>query len=229
MQIFKELYIKSNLLSEKEVKEILLEKKYKEWECINRNSDDNNYYLVFKKKECFLKNEEKDASVILFPMDSSNRIEYKFKISNIIPLKIDQLNIEEYNNILMELYIELDKTLKDLICEEKITIEITKDLINIEDVIQDEETVKALNLFTKSANIITGNKHPLDKERWYDFIIKSVENKAYFPDSSIFYRYFFEELKWPQNVASDLAVEYDNNIDLLNYYLEKKEGGSLQF
>lgn len=157
------------------------------------------------------------------------------KVGNIVPLKKNQLSIEEYNAVL------------DLFYEEVIVPNQTKMegimIIGPESDVFDplryisKEALNKLERFCNGANKTTGSSHPSDEERWFDFICQTVDDSQTFDYDTIF-RFLMDEeywgkkdpafigaighFAWDEEHAGELATEYDNYVRFLKYYKNKK-------
>ena len=79
------------------------------------------------------------------------------------------------------------------------------------------ETAKALKAFSALANKNTGATHPLDRDRWFKFIILAHLGSAQL-DTETLYRWFREEEGWPDDQANNLAIAFGFGSDLLTKY-----------
>ena len=84
------------------------------------------------------------------------------------------------------------------------------------------QTIK-LRIFSSLANKGTGSSHPSDQERWNDFICQAFTDKSE-NIQGILERWLIEEEKWHYEIASDLTIEFESGISLLEYYKENYNG-----
>jgi hypothetical protein len=77
----------------------------------------------------------------------------------------------------------------------------------------------ALTRFSALANKSTGASHPYDRQRWFDFVIQAHLESSDL-DSDFLERWLIESEDWPQDQASDLAIEYDRSRALLARFAE---------
>ena len=132
-------------------------------------------------------------------------------VPNIIPIKIGQLSVDEYNQLL----IDFKNTLVDPVVQNTaINIQLTKDQIILEDIVG-KEASEALKRFSSAANKSSGNSHPYDKKRWFEFLVaaQKAEKKL---DYDILKATLIEQ-GWSDDFASDLAFEYENGRELLDF------------
>ena len=155
------------------------------------------------------------------------------KVGNIVPLDINQLTLEEYNNILLCFYDEIIKPYKERGTDIKIEGP-TDDVFDPLNVIS-EKALRKLHSFCNLANKSTGSSHPCDKERWHDFICQTVEDGrmfdfdtlAHFLQDEIYWGAKNQTLgcigkfAWSETKAYELAEEYETACDLLLYYRDK--------
>lgn len=153
------------------------------------------------------------------------------KVGNIVPLRKNQLSIDEYNDVL------------DLFYEEIIAPNQTKmpgiTIVGPESDVFDplkyisKNALKKLEYFCNGANKTTGSSHPCDEERWYEFICQTVEDRQTFDYYTIFHFLMDEEywgkkepgfigamgqFAWDEEHAGELAAEYDNYVRILQFY-----------
>lgn len=134
-------------------------------------------------------------------------------IPNIVPRVVGKLSIAKYNEILQSFNSEiLQPSLKDL--NKPYRFEMTKAVIGIDDVFP-AELAKRLRFFSEWANKTL--LHPYDQERWRDFLIASHQSKHEVA-SDVLCNLLVEELNWPDDDARELAIEYDQGLELLRAY-----------
>jgi hypothetical protein len=156
-------------------------------------------------------------------------------VTNIVPLEKSQLDINEYNKILDLFYKEVIALYE--LRNEGLRVEgPTSDIFEPKNYIS-KEAIKKLELFCNAANKSTGSTHPCDRERWYDFICQTIEDDRIF-DSDALYKFLKDEeywgkkpddfmggmgrYAWSDEEAYKLACEYENNVEILQYYIKWK-------
>lgn len=157
--------------------------------------------------------------------------EGQLKITNIVPLKKNQLNIDEYNSVLIKFYQDVIMPYK----KNNFEIEIhqpSDDIFDPKTVITDD-ALRKLEAFCYGANKSTGSTHPNDQERWFDFICQTVNDDRVF-DSSTLAKFLQDETywgkkdpemglyAWDEEHAYQLADEYENACMLLKYYIRTR-------
>jgi mRNA-degrading endonuclease toxin of MazEF toxin-antitoxin module len=159
-------------------------------------------FLTFRKKG-------KNSALLFLSLSSE-----QFEVTNIIPTEKSSLTYDEYNELIdeffrsfIEPYIQKHDSVSVLSSSSKVTI----------DAYLKDGVANKLKIFSAAANKSTGSAHPLDKKRWFDFIVASFKEKDPI-DSGILYRWFVEVEKWPGDTASQLVAEYENSMDLLDFF-----------
>lgn len=174
--------------------------------------------------------EDADKSRVSIYIGDLNAKE-EINVGNIIPLEKNELNIDEYNAVLLKFYEEVIKPYK----EQGTELHISQPSDDIFDptIIISEEALEKLKLFCLAANKSTGSSHPYDQERWFDFICQTVDDGKMF-DSSTLANFLQDEVywgkkpdsfigvmgsfAWNEEHAYELATEYENLCEILNYY-----------
>jgi hypothetical protein len=76
-----------------------------------------------------------------------------------------------------------------------------------------EKSAKLLSKFSSCANKSTGASHPMDEERWLDFILEAYKDQR--DAGSYLSRWLIEAERWPEDVAYDLLLQYEFAMHLL--------------
>ena len=172
---------------------------------IINSTDDEAYCYDVKKTKKY-----PAAKLWLFRVGSD-----KLSVTNIVPEEVGELTYDEYNSILNDFYTSF------VVAAAESTGVISK-MSNPEITINNwlnNETVARLEKFSRAANKHTGSSHPLDEERWFDFIVSSYKSKSGLP-IDILGRWLVED-GWNEEKASDLMIEYERAIALLLFYENK--------
>jgi len=147
------------------------------------------------------------ANLWLFPRDDSAYV------SNIVPAKSGQLSTDEYNGILTSFH---DELLGPVATQLGVQPRLSKTgEVTPEDFISGE-AAERLRRFSASANKSTGSSHPLDKQRWNDFVIACHRNRDRLP-TDVFEMWLAED-GWDDETTSDLAIEFELGRGLLERY-----------
>jgi hypothetical protein len=134
------------------------------------------------------------------------------EVTNIVPAGIGQLTKGEYNSIL----VEFEKVVSPLATLLGLEEKTTSDQIQIGDLLSDDAW-NALRRFSVSANKSTGSSHPLDRQRWVQFLVLEHRSVSRL-NAELLKRWLVEEEHWPDDVALDLVVEFEFSTDLLKAY-----------
>ncbi len=192
-------------------------------------NDESKEYVSFD----YTGNKVDQAEVSIYCGENSWR-DWCIRVVNIVPLIKDQLSIEEYNLVLDLFYEEVIAPNKDKMIG-LIVVGPESDVFDPLKYIS-EDALSKLELFCNHANKTTGSSYPSDEERWFDFICQTVDDKKTF-DYDTLYRFLMDEeywgrkdpnfkgamgrFAWGQELASKLALEYENYVRFLNYYKDK--------
>ncbi|MDQ0246520.1 mRNA-degrading endonuclease toxin of MazEF toxin-antitoxin module [Bacillus fengqiuensis] len=141
----------------------------------------------------------------------------KLEITNIVPSEKHSLTYDEYNHIIDEFY---EKFIKPYIINFDTSLDITSSSpeFSINEYLT-EKIADKLITFSSAANKATGSSHPLDERRWYDFITTSFRAKKIIP-TSVLNRWLVEAEGWSDEIATQLSIEYEKAISLLEFYSE---------
>jgi hypothetical protein len=135
-----------------------------------------------------------------------------YEVSNIVPLGAGELGRSGYNIVLRDFITRVAGPAADAA---GITAELTGSMQTLDDWTT-PQVASALRLFSRLANKSTGSSHPLDKERWFDFIVKAHASPDRL-DTSELLRWLVEAENWGEDEASDLVIEYEFGLGLLDF------------
>ena len=169
--------------------------------------------------------------ISLYDWEETNELH----VNNIVPLEKQELNIDEYNNVLREFYKDVVLPYKATHCDIDIS-QVTDDIFDPQSIIS-EEALKKLKLFCNAANKSTGASHPYDQERWYDFICQTVDDDKIFDFTTL--SLFLQDedywgkkdpefigvigrFAWDKDSAEELASEYEAACSILQYYKQTR-------
>jgi len=147
----------------------------------------------------------------------AHRGENALYVANIIPDRARQLTIDQYNAIAEEFYEKYARPAAEALGLNHL---LTPSVKEIEDWVS-EETAAKLRRFSRLANKQTGSTHFLDEQRWLDFLV-SAHAEVSTLDSGTLIRWLVENEGWPEDIAYNLAVEYEFARSLLAFYDEHK-------
>jgi len=140
-------------------------------------------------------------------------------VSNIVPHDQGELSYEEYNAIVEDFY----RFAGPIAARHGARAEMTAPQADLERWLTQEAADK-LRLFCGLANKRTGSSHPMDRERWYDFLVTADEAGADF-SASMLARWLTEAGGWDEGTAGKLAAEYEFARGLLAFSRAEKVVG----
>jgi hypothetical protein len=135
-----------------------------------------------------------------------------FYVANIVPHEKHELSHEEYNAIVEDFFRRIAEPAAG---RNGAQAEMTEPQADLERWLPQEAADK-LRLFCSIANKRTGSSHPMDRERWYDFIVAAHEADADFSASTLA-RWLAEAGGWDDELAKRLAIEYEFARGLLAF------------
>lgn len=151
------------------------------------------------------------ARLVLWPNSDG------YYVPNITPAEIGQLTIAQYNAILSNFVEAIARPAARRFGY----------LVNITAAVQDlenwmsAEAANALRLFSAAANKSTGAGHPMDERRWFDFII-ATHRAGDDVGSDRLARWLHEVEGWAEEIAHDLAGEFERGLALLTREAETR-------
>lgn len=134
-------------------------------------------------------------------------------VSNIVPEQISELSLDQYNQILQDFWAAFAKPAADSI---GVPVELSPDEQSVKDWLS-PESARLLKLFSLAANKSTGSSHPMDRQRWYDFLI-ALHHSGENPSVNLLRRWLVEEERWSDEAAFDLVCEYEFALGLLDRF-----------
>lgn len=132
------------------------------------------------------------------------------EITNIVSLETDDTSISEYNQILKDFH---DNVVRPALQLHEFHVHITKDKASLTDYMS-QESAENLHRFSVLANKATGSSHPLDRDRWFDFIL-SVHRDSQAIDAGLLERWLTEIEGWDNDKAWGLVTQYEFALALL--------------
>lgn len=228
MKTYRELYFRGNEEQLKSFVDDFKEYSKGNWKTEKTSEQWNDYLFID-----YLGNDVEKARVSIFTRDTFST--GVLKVGNIIPLQKNELSIEEYNDVLMKFYNEVIKPYKEKGTELDIP-QPSDDIFDPLTVVTDT-ALKKLRSFCFGANKSTGSSHPSDRERWFDFICQTVDDNSMF-DYSTLSEFLQDEsywgkkdanfigvmgnFAWDREKAEELAFEYENACEILQYYKKSR-------
>jgi hypothetical protein len=136
-----------------------------------------------------------------------------YKVTNIVPRDVGELGFAAYNGALQDFVSRVAEPARRIA---NFQIAITPERQSLNDWVS-LEVVEALSRFSSLANKSTGASHPLDRQRWFEFLFLAHRSSEAL-DTDRLIRWLVEVEKWPEEKAHDLALQYEFGLDLLKAY-----------
>lgn len=136
-----------------------------------------------------------------------------YKVSNIVPRNVDELGITKYNAILRDFVARVAEPASRTGGFE---IELSSSHQSLDDWL-DADPAAALQRFSRLANKSTGAAHPMDRDRWYAFLI-ATHHASKRLDTDQLVRWLVEVERWSEDKAHELAIDYEFALGLLEQY-----------
>lgn len=136
-----------------------------------------------------------------------------YKVSNIVPRNVGELGITKYNAILRDFVARIAEPAARTGGFE---VELSSPHQSLDDWL-DAEPAAALRRFSRLANKSTGAAHPMDRDRWYAFLI-ATHHASKRPDTDLLVRWLVEVEHWSEDKAHELAIDYEFALGLLEQY-----------
>ena len=134
-----------------------------------------------------------------------------YKVSNIVPLEVGDLGYTRYNAILHDFQQRIAEPAAQQV---GFQVKTTPACQSLEDWLS-PKAARALQLFSRAANKSTGSSHPLDRERWFQFLIEAhLANRPL--DTRTLARWLAKVEGWDDENANELAIEYEFGLELLS-------------
>jgi hypothetical protein len=133
-------------------------------------------------------------------------------VSNVVPHGPGQLTYREYNAIVAEFSERFVRPAAHKVGAE---VELTATEVGLEHWLS-REAAEKLRTFSACANKSSGSAHPLDQQRWMDFIVVAAREQTRL-DAMTLRRWLIEVEGWPPEVADGLASEYHFGKDILAF------------
>jgi hypothetical protein len=138
--------------------------------------------------------------------------ENKMTIPNIVP-EGEKLSMAMYNTILKEFHSFYIEPMLEMF---HLDVQLSPENITISDLLP-EITLRLFILFSRTSNKSTGNIHPSDRTKWFDFVISCHKENVEL-DTSLLKRWLVEEEGWSSDIALELIIDYETQIVLLSHY-----------
>lgn len=134
-----------------------------------------------------------------------------YRVANIVPRESGELGIRLYNHILQNFVASFEAAFAGA----NIAISVTSPQQSLADWMS-EGSARLLQRFSSCANKSTGTGHPLDRERWIEFLISAHGDPR--DSGDLLLRWLTEVEGWPEDGAFELVRDYELARDLLRTY-----------
>lgn len=135
-----------------------------------------------------------------------------FYVPNVVPLEAREFTHAQYNAVLGDF---ADQVVRPVAARVGFRVEITDGRQQLSDWIS-PEAARMLRVFSAAANKSTGSSHPMDRQRWFDFIL-AVHRSGSQLDTDRLARWLNEVDRWDEDSAYKLAGEFERYISILEY------------
>lgn len=158
------------------------------------------------------------ATLYLHPKEADGS---SYGVVNIVPIDAHRLSFDEYNAILSAFYEENVKGRTEAF---GLLVEHASGEFTPEDLVKSgrlsAENLRKLRLFSRAANKSTGSSHPLDEQRWWDFIC-SLVTVGEVVELDTLRKLLMEDQGWHEEGAIRLSHEYETLTRFLRFFLER--------
>lgn len=140
------------------------------------------------------------------------------RVINIVPFKSStfRIEIEEYNTIIDTFY---QKIVQPTIGN-KYQITLTSGDYSLQEIIP--RSFESLRMWTQSPGAPHAPfSHQYDLERWFEFLSQMMDNGETM-ESGQLEQWLREELSWPEDIIDMTILKYEEEIDLLDYYVNRR-------
>lgn len=133
-------------------------------------------------------------------------------VPNVVPLEAREFTHAQYNAVLGDF---ADLVVRPVAARAGFRVELTDGRQQLSDWIS-PEAARKLRVFSAAANKSSGSSHPMDRERWFDFIL-AVHRSGSQLDTDRLARWLNEVDRWDEDSAYKLAGEFERYISILEY------------
>jgi hypothetical protein len=161
--------------------------------------------------------------VIVFEHDATNQLRAAsltlwqrpdgYEVTNIVPLNAGSLSPEAYNDLLNDFAQQIGRPAADAT---SFSLTLSKAEKSLED-LAGTNPARALRAFVSDVDSSAPTLHPVDRKRWHDFLIAEFRQNTHLSGETL-ERWLREEAGWPEDDASELAVQYERGLALLDTY-----------
>jgi hypothetical protein len=214
LEVFQDLFLRGPPNARASLRQALLDHAMAPWRHAGEVHKDPSIYgneadvLTFKREAG---EGLAEATLVLWPRPEG------YEVTNIVPIDVRELGYSGYNAILQDF---LRRIAVPAARQTGFEVETTAPRQSIEEWIP-AKTAEALRRFSRSANKGTGSSHPLDRQRWFEFLIQAHADQRRI-DTERLVRWLVEVDGWSDYSAHELAIEYEFGLDLLGEYDKRR-------
>ena len=180
-----------------------------------RDIDMEKRVWVSDKRFCFVQEGRPELSPVYLCL--AEKAPGSLYVANILSERKGELSYDTYNGILQSF---CDSVLFPAANETSVRVDLSRDVVTLDDLVP-REVADKLRRFSASANKASGGAHPQDQQRWLDFITEAHARPSGLSRELLF-RWLHEDQGWPEDVALELAGEYEFALGLLKDYERKR-------
>jgi hypothetical protein len=158
----------------------------------------------------FRRDETKDAPALRVFLVPSG-VKDQAYVSNIVPTKLSELTMDQYNDALTAF---CDGFCRPAAAKLGLDCQITEAFFDLSKYL-DEDTYRSLIAFSRLANKSTGASHPLDRDRWFGFIVRLHQSNIQL-DRDVLEKWLILE-GWSEDIAYRLTEQYGYALEVLQY------------
>lgn len=134
-------------------------------------------------------------------------------VSNVVPLSVGSLSIDQYNDIVSRFAVMVRKAEQS---HDDIEVTTSAPHQDLEDWLP-RRAAQLFRQFAGHANPSTGTSHPRDLERWNAFLVDAHQESVEV-DPARLASWLRENCGWSEDVAHGLVIEYERGRHLLATY-----------
>ena len=161
-----------------------------------------------RRYSVFLRAEADNIPAALLHLLAAARRVY---VANIVPVDPGGLTMEQYNRILVEF---AERFGQAAALDLGLTLNIGSDVVDLGEEL-DSNTFSALLAFSRGSTRSTGSSHPLDRERWYAFLVQLHRSGGELGTGVL--QEFLIRDGWSESVTWDLVIQFEFGMGLLRY------------
>ena len=144
----------------------------------------------------------------------------QYKLGNIVPEDLQRLNTKLYNDALEDFLYRVANNAKSTV---GVTYE-TSPRHQSMSYWTSEAAAKELRFFSGSAEKYTALGHDVDTARWRKFVSIAFDSSSGSLDSTLLRRWLVEVDEWPEELALELAIDWERSREQLEAWIQYDNG-----